>query len=64
MRVKSVGAEPVECRRCGLIEIVDVRGLDQFDIQSYECDDCSVCDSCRHYDGYRCADWPACDYEI
>jgi len=43
--------EPVECRRCGSIEMLDVNGVDEFTIRRYECADCSVCDSCRHYEG-------------
>ena len=56
--------EAVECRRCGSVEMLDVSGADECDVRRYECADCSVCGSCRHYEGYRCADWPTCDYAI
>jgi hypothetical protein len=51
-------------RRCGSVEMLDVTGIDESDIRSYECADCFVCDSCRHCEGYRCPDWPVCHYEI
>jgi len=62
--VRTVRMEAVECWRCGSVELLDVTGVDESDIRRYECMDCSVCDSCRHYEGYRCADWPTCHYEI
>ena len=61
---ETVGLEPVECWRCGSIEMLDVRGVDEFIIRMHECAECGVCNSCRHYDGYRCPDWPGCHYEI
>jgi hypothetical protein len=61
---KTVRMKAVECWRCGSVEMLDVAGIGEFDIRRYECADCSVCDSCRHYEGYRCSDWPVCHYEI
>ena len=60
---KIMRMEPVECWRCGSIEMLDVQGVNESDIVRYECADCSVCDSCRHYEGYRCPDWPNCTYD-
>lgn len=59
-----VGMEPVECWRCGSIEMLDVHGIDESDIRRYECEDCAVCDSCRHFEGYKCPDWPSCNYKV
>jgi hypothetical protein len=59
---KTLQMEPVECWRCGSIEMLDVEGVDESDIRRYECADCSVCDTCRYYDGYKCSDWPICNY--
>jgi hypothetical protein len=56
--------EAVECRRYSSVEMLDVTGVDESDIRRYECTECGVCDSCRHYDGYKCPDWPGCNYEI
>jgi hypothetical protein len=61
---KTVRIEPVECWRCGSIEKLDVQGVDASDIRRYECEDCVVCDSCRHFEGYRCPDWPSCNYKV
>ena len=61
---KIMRKEPVGCRRCGAIEMLDVQGADESDIVRYECADCSVCNTCRHHEGYRCSDWPVCDYEV
>jgi hypothetical protein len=44
--------------------MLDVHEVDEADIRRYECADCAVCDSCCHYEGYKCSDWPACHYEI
>jgi len=64
MKAVEVKKAPIECWRCGSTEIVDMGGLDESTIQRYECEDCAVCDSCRHYNGYKCPDWPVCRYEV
>ena len=61
---RVVRIEAVEWWRCGSNEMVDVQGVDETTIQRYECTDCSICDTCRHYEGYKCPEWPACYYKI
>ena len=55
--------DAVECSRCGSIEMLDVQGLDEYEIERYECAECEICDSCSHYEGCRCPNWPTCPYD-